>query len=306
MSVAGLAARLTEANKGFRALFFQTLEQKMADIAPIRDALFMRIPSAGSGEEWNFTDAIPNMEEWVDERTISRLRVQGKFTPNRSYANGLEIDRDDLMDDRLGLFNPRIRALAEGAARHQIQQVRSLLDTGATAGNNSYDGVSFFNTAHPRFSGGTQSNRLTSAALNDANYEAAVTALEEMTDERGEPLTLMATHLIVPSALKHTANRIVNASLVESSGGAAISNVNAGTAEVLTIKGLSSSTNWYVADLSRELKPLIWLDRMAVQFTSQDSPSDEAVFHQKKFRFGADYRAGYDYGFWQTIIRNEA
>jgi len=299
MSVAGLRAQLVNANRGYRALFFQALETNAAIYDPIINAIAERVPSMSSDESHSFSHAIPSMEEWIDERPISRLGVDGFTIPNRSYANGIEIDRDHLADDKLGIFAPRIRGLAEAAARHKMNLIRDLLNNGDSAVG--YDAVNFFATTHPRDSGGTQSNLLTTAALDDANYEAAVQQLEGLTDEVGEPLAVEATHLIVPTNLRHTAAKILNASTLASGA----TNINAGTASLLVVKGLTAS-NWFVADLGKSLKPIIFQDRQAVQFIGQDNPTDEQMFNRKKFRFGSDYRGAMGYAFWQTIVQSQA
>lgn len=63
---------------------------------------------------------------------------------------------------------------------------------------------------------------------------------------------------------------------------------------------------WYVADLSRGLKPIIALDREAPKYVSYQNLQDPSVFYNKEFLFGANSSMGMAYGLWQQIIRCEA
>lgn len=63
-----------------------------------------------------------------------------------------------------------------------------------------------------------------------------------------------------------------------------------------------SGPYWYLADLSSQLKPLIYQRRKAPQFVSKTSLTDDNVFFQKKFLMGADARYNVGYGFWQQMF----
>lgn len=60
-----------------------------------------------------------------------------------------------------------------------------------------------------------------------------------------------------------------------------------------------SGTPWFLIDNARPLKPLIFQDRKAFNFTSMDKPTDENVFMRKEFMYGSDARFAGGYGFWQ-------
>lgn len=63
--------------------------------------------------------------------------------------------------------------------------------------------------------------------------------------------------------------------------------------------GGAPQTKWYLLDTTRALKPLIYQNRKAMQFTAMTKLDDEAVFTSKQFRYGVDCRANGGYGFWQ-------
>lgn len=68
------------------------------------------------------------------------------------------------------------------------------------------------------------------------------------------------------------------------------------------IDGAYVGEPWFLLDVSRSLKPLIYQERSKPQFTAMDNPNDEQVFTKKLFRYGVDLRANVGFGFWQMAI----
>lgn len=60
-----------------------------------------------------------------------------------------------------------------------------------------------------------------------------------------------------------------------------------------------AGTPWFLLDVSRALKPIILQKRRDFDFVSKDSPTDDNVFMNKEFMYGADARGNVGYGFWQ-------
>ncbi len=60
-----------------------------------------------------------------------------------------------------------------------------------------------------------------------------------------------------------------------------------------------SGTAWFMLDASRALKPIILQKRKDFEFVSKDKVTDDNVFHNKEFIYGADARANTGFGFWQ-------
>jgi phage major head subunit gpT-like protein len=76
------------------------------------------------------------------------------------------------------------------------------------------DGQSLFSTAHPLVSGGTNSNRPSTAAdLNETSLEAAVIQIAGWTDERGLLIAAKPRKLVVPPALQFVATRLLETEL---------------------------------------------------------------------------------------------
>lgn len=60
-----------------------------------------------------------------------------------------------------------------------------------------------------------------------------------------------------------------------------------------------SGTPWFLLDLSRSLKPIILQKRKDFEFVAKDQLTDDNVFNNKEFVYGADARGNVGYGFWQ-------
>lgn len=79
------------------------------------------------------------------------------------------------------------------------------------------------------------------------------------------------------------------------------SGTNASVSNVI-IDGAYVGEPWFLLDVSRSLKPLIYQERKKPQFVAMDNAADEQVFTKKLFRYGVDLRANVGYGFWQMAI----
>jgi len=60
-----------------------------------------------------------------------------------------------------------------------------------------------------------------------------------------------------------------------------------------------SGTNWFLIDASRALKPIILQKRRDFQFVAKDQLTDDNVFSNNEFVYGADARGNVGFGFWQ-------
>ena len=87
--------------------------------------------------------------------------------------------------------------------------------------------------------------------------------------------------------------------------GVPVSNVMKGTADVLVAPQLAGTdTTWYLFDTTKPMKPFIYQNRQAPQFTFLNRPDSENLFFRKKFIFGADARAAAGYGLWQLALKS--
>ena len=64
--------------------------------------------------------------------------------------------------------------------------------------------------------------------------------------------------------------------------------------------GAATNPWWYLMDVTRPLKPMIYQERKRPEFVAKDDPrTSDSVFMRKEFLYGADSRCNVGYGFWQ-------
>lgn len=134
----------------FQSAFNKELENAQSyykDVAMI-------VPSSTAVETYGFLNNLPSVREWAGPRVIHSLGTSRFSIVNRNWEQTISLDRDDLEDDRVGLFGPVIRDMAQSAASHPDELIFGLLGDGFT--KKCYDGQPFFSANHVVGSGKAQ------------------------------------------------------------------------------------------------------------------------------------------------------
>ncbi len=292
--------------KGLRSEFFDRLDRTpnfYLDLAT-------RVVSTGDREDYRWLGTVPKIREWGQGRLAQGLRIESYSVENLKYEATIEVDRDEISDDQTGQIRLRVAELAQRAATHKDYLISQLLINGETAGNNSYDGVSFFNTAHVSGASGNQSNLLTfDAAATDSPtvdefkeaLKAALGAMLAFKDDQAEPILIATSGLacVVPPTMLFTATEAISATLT---GGEA--NVLQGLARVISLPWLTDKSKWYLLKTDGVIRPFIFQDREPVEFNALTEDSDEG-FRREKFLFGVRARYRLAYGYWQFAVRTD-
>lgn len=290
--------------KGLRSEFFSRLQ---ATTAYYQD-LATRIQSSSESETYKWLGSLPRMREWGTGRLARGLRSESYSIENLKYESTLEVDRDEIADDKTGQIRIRVAELAERAATHKDYLIAQLLINGEIAGFNGYDGVSFFNDAHVSGSSGAQDNKLTSEAVQPdsptaeefrAGLKTAIGAMMSFKDDQGEPMSISATGLAcaVPTTMYLTALEAVSATMVAST-----TNILTGAARIIAFPWLTDQSKWYLLKTDAVIRPFIFQDREPVEFTALTEESDEG-FRREKFLYGVRARYRIAYGYWQYAVR---
>jgi len=134
---------------------------------------------------------------------------------HETIALGFSLTEEAIEDNLYDSLSARYtKALARGMAYTKQTKAAAVINNGFSAQYTGGDGVALFSTAHPLVSGGTNSNRPSTAAdLNETSLEAAVIQIAAWTDERGLLIAAKPKKLIVPPALQFVATRLLETSL---------------------------------------------------------------------------------------------
>jgi len=290
--------------QGLRSEFFDRFQATPTYF----EDLSTRIVSQSESETYRWLGSLPRMREWGTGRLARGLRTESYSVENLKYEATLEVDRDEIADDKTGQIRVRIAQLAERAASHKDFLISQLLINGESAGFDSYDGVSFFNDAHVSGASGTQDNLLQHEAADPddptteefkAALKSAIATMMAFKDDQGDPMSLAANALtcVVPTTMYLTALEAVNATLIGST-----TNVLAGAARVIAFPWLTDASKWYLLKTDGVVRPFIFQDREPVEFTALTEDSDEG-FRREKFLYGVRARYRLTYGYWQFAIR---
>lgn len=114
---------------------------------PWYEQVAMTVPSSGRSLDYKFLLDFPGMREWIGDRVIKSLAGKNWIVENKDWESTIEVFRNDIEDDQIGLYNPIVAALAQEARFHPNQLIAALIAAGAAG--DCYDGKKFFATNHP-------------------------------------------------------------------------------------------------------------------------------------------------------------
>lgn len=127
---------------GFTALFnnaFSATESHLDKIATVLNSI-----SAEEVHGWigNF----PGMREWVGDRHIGNPEAFSYNIKNRTFESTFAVSREDIEDDKIGMYSPTATQIGELAKTHPDELLFDLLKKGFA--QRCYDGQYFFDTDH--------------------------------------------------------------------------------------------------------------------------------------------------------------
>jgi len=246
------------------------------------ERLMELVPSTTDTEYYPVTTLLGDLEEVLDEVTITNI---GKFVqgvPNRTFARIVQVKRNDVADDNVGVYRPGVRQLGRRAALYPLRLGVEALLSGFT--DEWVDGESVFSASHVWPGGQAWSNR-SDAALDADNFDAACLALEGRAAPDGSPLGLVPRLLVCGLQLRATAEDLVEIQYL--SNGA--SNRRYKRCDLLVLPRLGSSTAWFVVD-NDPMRPMVLQDREGPDFTAKDSPDDDDAFYREIYAYKARRR----------------
>lgn len=264
----------------------------------------MKVPSTTGQNDYAWLSNFPKMRKWVGDKNVKALEAAKYSIVNDDFEATIEVDRNDIEDDTLGIYAPQAQMAGE-AARQLPDEIVFDLVNGAFA-TKCFDGQYFVDTDHD-VAGASVSNKgtkaltITTLAAATASYGAYRTAMRKFKDADGRPLNITPTVLLVPPALEDIALALMNSERLEDGK----PNPYRGTAQVVCDARLTSDTAWFLLDTTKAVKPFIYQERKAPVFVQQTDAQTDDVFNRKKFKFGAEARAAGGYGFWQTAFGSD-
>ncbi len=110
------------------------------------ERLAMVVPSNTRSNDYAFMLQFPMLREWIGDRQIRSLAAGHYELTNKDYEATVEVDRNDIEDDQLGIYNPIVAELGRAAKQHPDKLIADLMAAGFSTV--CYDGQYFFDTDH--------------------------------------------------------------------------------------------------------------------------------------------------------------
>lgn len=134
---------LTGIYKSFSTVFNQAFDAALSQWPLVA----MEAPSTGRSVDYKWLGDFPMMREWVGDRVIKDLGGFKYELVNKDYESTVEVDRNDIEDDQIGVYTPMIQGLAQAAKVHPDILTFALLKAGFETA--CFDGQYYFDTDHP-------------------------------------------------------------------------------------------------------------------------------------------------------------
>lgn len=128
--------------KGFNFAFNKGQKE-----APVTwQKIAMKTTSQSREDAYGWLKQLPSIREWIGPRVVHNLASHGYTITNRGFEMTISVSRDDIEDDKYGVFGPLFEQMGHQTAAHPDELVYELLASGFT--EHGYDGKPFFSEEH--------------------------------------------------------------------------------------------------------------------------------------------------------------
>jgi phage major head subunit gpT-like protein len=136
-------ALIEAASRGFKTSF----QRGFSGYTAMKDQLATTVMSTAAVEDYGWVGDMPKLREWIGDRVIKGLAAHEYSLRNRKFELTIGVSRDDIEDDRLGIYATRFELMGESAAQHPDEIMFALINQSFALP--CYDGQPFFDADHP-------------------------------------------------------------------------------------------------------------------------------------------------------------
>jgi phage major head subunit gpT-like protein len=261
------------------------------------------MPNAGPYNQFNWLGDLPVMQAWVGPRVINRLRAEKHTLTTGWYANGIELDFDDIHEDKLGLVRPRIEQLAEmGPKKIDAVTIDFLVNGfGGTLGL-TYDGQYLFDTDHTADGSGVgvQQDNTVTGVFSSTTFNSAITKMMGFKGTNAEPLEITPDTLLGGPSSQLVFRQLLAAQY----GSNGASNVDFQYMKAIINARIAGAhaTKWFMLSLANRIRSVIVGIEIAPQFAELSGWDQFHMFMHRTMLAGAHMKVGWAYGLWQTAV----
>lgn len=296
-------ARTIATLRGLSAKFDMGRE-KATPYYPSKATIFR---STGADERYGALGNVPGVREWLGDRVFNTLRASDFTIKNKLWEDSLAVEKTDIEDDRLGMYDVMAESLGMEAEHHPDELMFDLQINGESG--ECMDGQNFYDTDHSWGDSGTQSNLLTPTAATGTvpteaefrtAYHAARAALLGFKRDNGKffnrPTLQPINDLVleVPTELEEVANQALIKVLVNSGE----TNIVLDRPKIVTIPHFTDDHSFYLHRVGQQLKPFAFQWRRPIRRNMKGM--DDHEFKDVKLMTDGRYNCGY-LAWWYSV-----
>ena len=75
----------------------------------------MEVPSNGASNTYAWIEKFPRLRKWIGDKTVKQLKGHAYTIQNDDFEATVEIDRNDIEDDNLGIYKPQAEMAGESS-----------------------------------------------------------------------------------------------------------------------------------------------------------------------------------------------
>lgn len=255
---------------------------------------------------------MPKLRRWIGDKWLYKLRGESHPIPVWLHEASIQVPKQDIINDRLGLYTPQINGMADAYEQAISDTFFAALAAGiaGTALGTTYDGQNLVDTDHSALSAvaGTQTNKVT-GALTATTFATALTRYMGIVDHNGMPVNAAGRRLnLVVGPANYEAARTIIQPQINASGA---DNLNEGIANLIVTGYLAARTT-QVNGVSVTLTGTEWAlipdDSTAIIIHEKQKPEllsveeGEFTFRTGNYLYGIEAEFGFAYGMWQEIV----
>jgi phage major head subunit gpT-like protein len=296
------------------------------------------VPVTSSQLVLAWTGMMPKFRVWYGPRVVNEDAPQTYTVVPRPYENTYAIDRFTLDDDQFGVHYRLLPDMARQAKRWPEYEIRDLLENAGAytgAAQNGFDGLTYFNTAHPvdlydttkgtyinDFTGGGQNvtitkptgstTVLTGGAISPTAFLTLWGYMSTLKGEDNEALNVTPNRLMHAPLIKGEVQLLLKStffappawSSIGSQVGAADNPLTRFGVEPIENPLFKNALTWYLMDCTKATMPFTWALREAIMTVPRVNENDPVVFDSHRFLWGGWGRAAPAWGFSWLAARS--
>jgi phage major head subunit gpT-like protein len=277
------------------------------------------VPTESETFEDGWIGRMPKFREFLGSRVVHNPGAQTYSVTVQTWENTYGIDELTFDDTKFGIYYPMIADLGLQGRRQPGFVIRDMLENAGSqvgARQNGLDGLTYFSTAHlvniykasmgtycNDFRGGfTVGSTTVGGALSGIAVGTAAEYMSTYTAEDGERFGITPNMLIAPPTLRAECEYILKNQMSAPQAGWQTfgpANTQVGASDnvwrrfgidYMIEPNLLNNANWYLADTTKSVKPVRWIQREGVTQTPRVSPTDDNVFFNHQLLWGAKMR----------------